>query len=77
MVKVTGGGKRVGAVVAHFNYISRKGELSIETDEGALVANREAQKALVTPPAPGHLWEKSANPPRCGNARGACAPWTC
>lgn len=34
MVKVTGGGGKVGAVAAHFAYISRQGELAIETDEG-------------------------------------------
>jgi hypothetical protein len=27
MVKVTGGGARVGAVAAHFSYISRKGRI--------------------------------------------------
>ena len=34
MVKVTGGGKRRGAVAAHFGYISRRGDLEIETDQG-------------------------------------------
>ena len=34
MVKVTGGGTKIGAVVAHFAYISRKGKLEIESDEG-------------------------------------------
>jgi hypothetical protein len=34
MVKVTGGGTSRGAVSAHFGYISRHGELEIETDEG-------------------------------------------
>jgi len=47
MVKVTGGGTRVGAVSAHFGYISLKGELAIETDEGDRVAGREAQKVLL------------------------------
>jgi len=47
MVKVTGGGTRTGAVAAHFAYISRKGELTIETDEGDRIATREAQKTLV------------------------------
>ena len=47
MVKVTGGGGSVGAVGAHFRYISRKGELSMETDEGERIADREAQKALL------------------------------
>jgi hypothetical protein len=46
MVKVTGGGTKVGAVAAHFGYISRKGELSIETDGGDRVTDRDSQKAL-------------------------------
>jgi hypothetical protein len=47
MVKVTGGGTKVGAVAAHLAYISRKGELAIETDEGDRVASKDAQKALL------------------------------
>jgi hypothetical protein len=47
MVKVTGGGGNVGAVAAHLAYISRKGELAVETDEGTRVATREAQRALL------------------------------
>lgn len=47
MVKVTGGGGSSGAVEAHFGYISRKGELEIETDYGERVAGRDAQKALL------------------------------
>ena len=34
-------------VAAHFAYISRKGKLTIETDEGYRVAGRDAQKALL------------------------------
>jgi type IV secretory pathway VirD2 relaxase len=47
MVKVTGGGTKAGAVAAHFTYISRKGELTIETDEGDRIADQDAQKALI------------------------------
>jgi len=47
MVKVTGGGTKAGAVAAHFAYISRKGELTIETDEGDRIADRDAKKALI------------------------------
>ena len=46
MVKVTGGGKKVGAVAAHLSYISREGELELETDEG-LRASKKGQKALL------------------------------
>jgi hypothetical protein len=47
MVKVTGGGKSGGAVAAHFAYISRKGELEIETDDGRHVTGKEDTKALL------------------------------
>src|SRR5437870_5803877 len=47
MVKVTGGGTRVGAISAHLAYIGRKGQLEIETDEGERVAGRDAQRALL------------------------------
>ena len=47
MVKVTGGGKNVGAVAAHFSYIGRKDELAIETDEGDRIVGRDEQKALL------------------------------
>ncbi len=40
---MTGGGTKNGAVAAHLAYISRKGELAIETDEGDRAAGRDAQ----------------------------------
>lgn len=46
MVKVTGGGMSAGAVSAHFAYISRHGELEIETDEGERIP-KEAQKEFL------------------------------
>ncbi|HEX3949413.1 MAG TPA: relaxase/mobilization nuclease domain-containing protein [Steroidobacteraceae bacterium] len=47
MVKVTGGGTRPGAVAAHFGYISRRGALEIETDEGEFIGYPEQQKQLL------------------------------
>jgi Relaxase/Mobilisation nuclease domain len=47
MVKVTGGGTRRGAVAAHFAYISRRGSLEIETDEGERIGRREEQQRLI------------------------------
>src|SRR5579862_42387 len=47
MVKVTGGGTRRGAVAAHLAYISRRGSLEIETDEGERIGSREEQKRLL------------------------------
>jgi hypothetical protein len=46
MVKVTGGGRRVGAVAAHLSYISQHGKLDLETDDGQHVS-REDQKELL------------------------------
>jgi len=47
MVKVTGGGTGRGAVGAHFGYISRRGALEIETDEGEFIGYPEQQKQLL------------------------------
>jgi hypothetical protein len=47
MVKVTGGGRSGGAVAAHFAYISRRGELEIETDDGQRISGKEDTKALL------------------------------
>jgi hypothetical protein len=46
MVKVTGGGRKRGAVAAHLSYISDHGKLEIETDEGERVS-KHGQKALL------------------------------
>ena len=46
MVKVTGGGRSTGAVGAHFSYISGKGRIEIETDEGQRI-DKEGQKELL------------------------------
>lgn len=46
MVKVTGGGTSSGSVSAHFGYISRHGELEIETDEGERISEEEQKEFL-------------------------------
>ena len=46
MVKITGGSQKVGAVAAHFSYISQHGELEIETNRGEQVSE-DGQKALL------------------------------
>ena len=46
MVKVTGGGRSIGAVTAHLAYISQHGAIEIETDDGQRVS-REGQKDLL------------------------------
>jgi hypothetical protein len=47
MVKVTGGGTRRGAVAAHFGYISRRGDLEIETDQGERIRRPDQHKHLL------------------------------
>ena len=47
MVKVTGGGTNPGSVAAHFAYVSRKGKLEIETDEGERIAGTDAQRTFL------------------------------
>jgi hypothetical protein len=47
MVKVTGGGTNTGAVVAHFAYISRRGKLEIETDEGERITGTDPQRTFL------------------------------
>jgi hypothetical protein len=46
MVKVTGGGRRIGAVAAHLNYVSQHGKLDLETDDGQRVPE-EGQKEFL------------------------------
>jgi hypothetical protein len=48
MVKVLNrGGQSLGAVANHFNYLSRKGELEIETDEGERIMSTGAETLLL------------------------------
>jgi len=48
LLKVTGGGTKVGAVRAHFDYISRKGRLEIETYIGDRIAKSQQKAFLAT-----------------------------
>jgi hypothetical protein len=45
MVKVTGGGRGMGAIAAHLRYIAKAGRLPIEDDRGAVREGREALRA--------------------------------
>ncbi len=47
MVKVTGGGRGMSAIAAHFRYISKNGRLAIEDDRGAVRDGKEALHDLV------------------------------
>ena len=42
MVKVTGGGRGMKAIAAHFRYISKNGRLDIEDDRGVVERGKEA-----------------------------------
>ena len=46
-MKVTGGGTKRGGVAAHFAYISRRGALEIETDEGDRIGRLDEQQRLL------------------------------
>jgi hypothetical protein len=47
MVKVTGGGRGMGAIKAHMVYISRRGELEMEDEMGGKVQGRDALNDLA------------------------------
>jgi hypothetical protein len=47
MVKVTGGGRGMAAIRAHFRYISKNGRLEIEDDRGVVERGRDAVKELA------------------------------
>lgn len=47
MVKVTGGGRGMGAIAAHLRYISKHGRLPIEDDRGVVHEGREGVRDLV------------------------------
>jgi hypothetical protein len=47
MVKVTGGGRGMGAIAAHLSYISRKGELTLENQDGLQLKGKEALADLA------------------------------
>ncbi|MFC3686006.1 relaxase/mobilization nuclease domain-containing protein [Hydrogenophaga luteola] len=47
MVKVTGGGRGMLAIAAHFRYISKNGRLDIENDQGDTVRGKSAVHELT------------------------------
>jgi hypothetical protein len=47
MVKVTGGGRCMRAIAAHFRYISKNGRLDIEDDRGETLRGRAAVRVLA------------------------------
>ena len=47
MVKVTGGGRGMKAIAAHFRYISKNGRLDIEDERGQLERGRDTVRELV------------------------------
>jgi hypothetical protein len=47
MVKVTGGGRGMKAIAAHFKYISKNGRLDIEDDRGELLRGTEDLRGLA------------------------------
>ena len=47
MLKVTGGGRGMKAIAAHFRYISKNGRLDIEDDRGEVSQGRDAVRDLA------------------------------
>jgi hypothetical protein len=47
MVKVTGGGRGMAAIVAHFRYVSKSGQLPFEDDRGVIREGKEALRDLA------------------------------
>ena len=47
MVKVTGGGRGMGAIAAHLRYIAKAGRLPIEDDRGTVREGKEALRAIA------------------------------
>jgi hypothetical protein len=47
MIKVTGGGRGMGAIAAHFRYISKNGRLDIEDERGVETRGKEAVQDQV------------------------------
>jgi hypothetical protein len=47
MVKVTGGGRGMVAIAAHFHYISKQGRLPIEDDRSVVHEGKEGVHDLV------------------------------
>lgn len=46
MVKVTGGGKCMSKIKAHFDYISRNGDVPVENEAGQMIHGKEAVREL-------------------------------
>ena len=47
MVKVTGGGRGMKAIAAHFRYISKHGRLEIEDERGETMRGKDTLRALA------------------------------
>jgi hypothetical protein len=77
MVKVTGGGRGMAAIAAHFRYISKNGRLEIEDDREVVRTGKEAVRDLADQwryggsliPEEGHRRKPSTSCCRCRPAR--------
>jgi hypothetical protein len=47
MVKVSGGGRDIGTVMAHIRYIDRHGKLAIHTDDDTVVGGKSAAQQMI------------------------------
>lgn len=55
MVKITGGGKNMGAIKAHICYISRNGSLELEDERGEFCIGKEGIQEVCTDWAKGRI----------------------
>ena len=83
MVKVTGGGRGMGAIAAHFRYISKNGRLEIEDERGETMRGKDTLRDLADEwrfggslipddPEPGHRSCTTTRPTRMCTS--ACVP---
>ncbi len=65
MVKISGGGKDMRAIKAHFDYISRNGQVEIEDEQGQIHQGKEEVRKVRDD------WKGSGIPYECGKKREA------
>ena len=63
MVKVTGGGRGMGAIRAHFRYITKNGRLDIEDDRGAVEQRQGRRQGDRAPMAVRRRLHRRGGPP--------------
>ena len=76
MVKVTGGGRGMAAIAAHFRYIARGGRLPFEDDRGVVSEGKEGLRELVWQWQYGGSYIAESSPASTRNREGSVEAWT-